>query len=195
MSYELVVIGASWGGLRALEVILPSLPADYPAAVVVVQHRRFDSPRDAMANLLADRSALPVCEIEDKMEIKPGGVYLAPADYHVIIEEGHFALSTEEFVDFARPSVDVLFETASDSYGSSVIAVVLTGLMDDGSRGIRCIKQAGGYLIAQHPDSAERPAMPQATIDTGLVDRVLALGDIGPALTELAPSPSQEKVR
>lgn len=183
--YQLVAIGTSWGGLRALGRILPALPKDFPLPVVVVQHRRADSPRDAMSAVLDSSSSLPVRDIEDKDPIQPGYVYLAPADYHLIVEPGHFALSTDGPVDFARPSVDVLFETAADSYGGSLIAVVLTGSNADGSRGLVAVKRGGGLVIAQHPDSAERSNMPLAAIDTGLVDRVLPLGDIAGALTEL----------
>lgn len=189
MPYDLVAIGASWGGLRALSHILPVFPEDFPAAIVVVLHRHVDSPRDAMAGVLATSSVLPVSDIEDKDPIEPGRVYLAPADYHLIVEPGHFALSTEELVDFTRPSVDVLFETAADSYGSSLVAVVLTGLNADGSRGLAAVKRRGGHVIVQHPDSAERSGMPAAAIATGLVDQVIVLGDIGHALTQMVAGP------
>ena len=195
MAYELVAIGASWGGLRALGSILPGLPEDFPAAIVVVQHRHADSPRDAMSGLLDSSCRLPVRDVEDKDPIRPGHVYLAPADYHLIVEPGHFALSTEESVDFARPSVDVLFETAADSYGPGLIAVVLTGLNADGSKGLAAVSRRGGYVIAQHPDSAEKVNMPTAAIATGLVDRILATGDIAAALVELTSSEVEDSFK
>lgn len=191
MGYELVVVGASWGGLRALNVILPGLPEGFPAAVVIAQHRRTDSPRNTMATLLQDGCKLPVTEVEDKAPIEPGKVYLAPSDYHLLVERGYFSLSIDEHVQYARPSVDVLFESASDSYGDKVLAVVLTGLNEDGSVGIARVKKAGGYVIVQHPSSAEKADMPEAAIATGSADRVLALGDIAAALTELTLQPAK----
>lgn len=192
MDGELVVIGASWGGLRALNVILPGLPEGFPAAVVIAQHRRPDSPRDTMTSLLQKDCRLPVIEVEDKQAIEAGRVYLAPPDYHLLVEEGYFSLSIDELVQYARPSVDVLFESAADAYGNRVIAVVLTGLNEDGSGGIARVKEAGGRVIVQHPSSAEKADMPQAAIATGLADRVVALGDIAPALTELTMQPAEE---
>lgn len=194
MSYDLVVIGSSWGGLRALSYILPALPENFPAAIAVAQHRRTDSPREGMATILRMDSNLPIKEVDDKDQIEPGRVYLAPSDYHLLVEPGYFSLSTDEMVQFARPSVDVLFESAADAYGSSVVAAVLTGLNEDGSNGVRRVKEAGGYVIVQHPDSAEKVDMPKAAIATGAVDRVLALGDIGRALAELIPAPVQGPV-
>jgi two-component system chemotaxis response regulator CheB len=195
MGHKLVVIGASWGGLRALNVILPALPGHFPAAVAIAQHRRPDSPRDAMASMLQAGCRLPTKEVDDKETIEPGRVYLAPSDYHLLVEEGYFSLSTDELVQYARPSVDVLFESAADSYGEKVVAVILTGLNEDGSDGITRIKEAGGHVIVQHPDSAEKPTMPLAAIDKGVADSVLALGDIGPAVVELVTGTADRRVR
>ncbi len=195
VSYELVAIGCSWGGLRAMEHILGGLPESFPAAIVIAQHRRADSPRDAMVAILDGLGPLPLGEVEDKQPIEPGHVYLAPADYHVLVEPGHFSLSVEELVDHARPSVDVLFETAADSYGSGLLACILTGLNDDGSKALPLVKKRGGFVIVQHPDSAEKPEMPQAAIATGLVDRVVAMGDMAATITELVGATSQEAAR
>ena len=195
MAYGMVAIGTSWGGLRALGHILPSLPSDFPAPIVVVQHRRANSPRDAMSSLLSTASSLPVREVEDKDPIEPGHVYLAPPDYHLIVEPGHLALSTEAAVENARPSVDVLFESAADSYGSSLIACVLTGMNDDGARGLAAVKANGGYVLVQHPDSAERTGMPDAAIATGLADRVLPLADIAAELATLVGTAARESMR
>ena len=195
MGYELAVIGASWGGLRALSHILPALPKDFSIPIVIVQHRSADSPRDAMSAVVGSASSLPVRDVEDKDPIEAGHVYLAPADYHLIVEPGHFALSTEAGVDFARPSVDVMFETAADSYAESLIAVILTGLNADGSLGLVAVKRGGGHVIVQHPDSAERPGMPTAAIETGLVDEILPLGDIAGALVRLAAGRVEDSMR
>src|SRR5688500_8348438 len=144
MGYQLVAIGTSWGGLRALGHILAQIPKDFPLPIVVVQHRSSDSPRDAMSAVLSAGSSLPVRDVEDKDPIQPSAVYLAPADYHPLLEPGHFALSTVAGVDFARPSVDVMFETAVDSYAEPLVAVVLTGLNADGPHGLVAVKRNGG---------------------------------------------------
>lgn len=188
LTYDLVAIGCSWGGLRALGLVLGSLPTDLSAAIVIAQHRSTGSPRDALAAVLASTTSLPVAEVEDKDVIEPGHVYVAPADYHLLVEPGYFSLSTDELVQYARPSIDVLLESAADSYADRLIAMILTGANEDGATGVRRVKQSGGFVIAQHPDSAEKPTMPRAAIDTGVVDEVLALGDLGPRLLELCTS-------
>ncbi len=185
MSYDLIAMGCSWGGLRALGHIIESLPADLPAAVVVAQHRSARAPTEALISSLSGRSRLSICDIEDKDPVEPGRIYVAPSDYHVLVEPGYFSLSTDELVQFARPSVDVLFESAADAYGSRLIAVVLTGLNEDGADGVRRVEEAGGLVIAQHPDSAEKSEMPLAAIATGAVDEILPLGDIGAFLARV----------
>lgn len=192
MSFELVVVGASWGALQAFGRILPGLSADLPAAVVIVQHRSPDSPASALVETLNRTSALPVREAEDKVPIEPGTVYVAPADYHLLIEPGHFALSTEGEVDFARPSIDVSFESAADSYGEGLVACVLTGANEDGSKGIVHVKRNGGYVIAQEPEGSERAAMPRASIATGLVDRVVSLDEVARVINELVGASVEE---
>lgn len=174
----LVAIGASLGGLKALQTILAALPAGFPAAVAVVQHREKGAD-DTLAGLLQEASALPVGEVQDKDPIEAGRVYLAPPDYHLLVEGDHFALSTEAPVAFARPSIDVLFESAADAWGSDVIGVLLTGANADGARGLKAIRGQGGLTAAQDPATAEAPAMPQAAIEAGAADRVLMLEEIG----------------
>lgn len=178
-------MGCSWGGMRALEVVLEALPANLPAAVVIAQHRSPESPRNGLAGILSSASKLPVAEVEDKDPIEAGHVYIAPTDYHLLVEPGYFSLSTEGVVQFARPSVDVLLESAADSYGERLIAVILTGANEDGSAGCIRVKGSGGVVLAQHPDSSAKPTMPRAAIATGAVDRVLALADIGPHIARL----------
>ncbi len=139
---KIVVVGASTGGLKALQTLLPALPAEFPAPIVIVQHRGTDS--EILADFLRRSSKLRVKEPEDKELIEAGNVYLAPRDYHLLIDDGSFALSTESPVAYARPSIDVLFESASDEYQDRVIGVILTGANRDGARGLQKIKAGGG---------------------------------------------------
>jgi two-component system chemotaxis response regulator CheB len=175
--YELVVIGASWGGLDALGRVFAELPADFPVPVVVVQHRGADSRGGRLESMLA-MGGLPVHEIDDKDPIEPGAAYVAPADYHLIVEPGSFSLTVDERVQYARPSIDVTFETAADAYGPRLIGVVLTGANEDGAAGLRRVMDRGGVTVVQDPAGAEKPTMPQAAIDAGGAQRVLALEEI-----------------
>jgi two-component system chemotaxis response regulator CheB len=134
---------------------------------------------------LARQSKLPVVDVDDKLRIRPGQVYLAPADYHLLVEKGEFSLSVDAAVSYSRPSIDVLFESAAEAYEDRLVGIVLTGNNNDGARGARRIKQQGGFVIVQDPKSAEAPAMPQATIDAVRVDRILPVDRIGPFLIEL----------
>lgn len=184
---EIVVVGASAGGLKALETILGALPRGFPVPIVAVQHRARDSS-DAYAEVLGKGSALPVHEIEDDDRLRAPGVYLAPPDYHVLIEPGRMVLSVDEPVSYSRPSIDVLFESAADVYGARVCAVLLTGANADGAKGLVRIKQAGGYAIVQDPKTAESPEMPAAGIAKAPVDMVLPLGEIADALVRRVAS-------
>ena len=184
MAPELVVVGCSWGGLAALRELLAPLPRSLRAAVAVAQHRGADSTHGMLAAVLRARIALPVEEAEDKLPIRPGRVYLAPPDYHLLVEPDSFALSVDELVQFSRPSIDVLFESAADSFGERAIAVVLTGANADGAAGVARIRARGGLTLAQDPAEAERAEMPAAAIATGAVERVLSLGAIAGLLAE-----------
>lgn len=184
MAFEMVVIGTSTGGLMALEILLLGLPAGFPLPVVIVQHRSVDSG-EMLSTMLRRNSVLPVREPQDKEDILPGHVYLAPPDYHLLVDEDAFALSIEGAVRYARPSIDVLFESAADSYGPGVIAVVLTGANSDGARGAERIKAKGGIVLVQDPMSAECPIMPRATLERVAVDRTLSLTEIAPVLVNL----------
>ena len=195
MTYDLVVIGASWGGLTAVRQILTALPADTDAAVVVAQHRRSDTPGGGLAELLAVRAHLPVVDADDKQPIEPGKVYLAPPDYHLLIQPGWFSLSTEAHVHFARPSIDVLFETAADAYRDRAIGVILTGANEDGAAGLHRIKQRGGVAVVQDPRTAERREMPDSALAATDADAVLTLEEIGPFLYGLVCPPSRPGVR
>jgi two-component system chemotaxis response regulator CheB len=185
MAYEMVVIGASWGGLTALESVLRDLPKRFPAAIAIAQHRSPDGGSEGLARLLQSHSALPVMDADDKQPIEPGHVYLAPPDYHLYVDDGAFALSVDEAVLHSRPSIDVLFESASDVYRDRVVGVVLTGANEDGAHGLKMIKRRRGYTIVQNPVEAERSEMPRAAIREVDPDRVLTLTAIAPALAEL----------
>jgi two-component system chemotaxis response regulator CheB len=185
VSYELVTIGASWGGLHAIETVLGALPEAFPTPIAIAQHRAADAGSGALSRMLSLRSGLHVHEAGDKEPIEPGHVYLAPADYHLLVEPEGFALSTDEAVQYSRPSIDVLFDSAADTYGDRLIAVVLTGANEDGAYGLARVKRRGGATIVQHPDTAEKRTMPEAAIAAGAADQVVPLDEIGPRLAEL----------
>ena len=172
-----VVVGSSAGGLRALERILGDLPPGFPVPIVAVQHRSRESS-DAYAEVIASTTSLPVHDAEDDVPLSAPGVYVGPPDYHVLLEPGRISLSVDEPVSYSRPSIDILFESAADTYGPRVVAVLLTGANEDGARGLARVKAAGGYAIVQDPRTAESPAMPSAAIARAVIDRVLPLEEI-----------------
>jgi two-component system chemotaxis response regulator CheB len=182
--YDIVVVGTSWGGLAALRELIAGLPREFVLPVVVVQHRHRESGT-LLATLLQDHSALRVSEAEDKAPITPGAVHVAPADYHLLVEEGFFSLTMEAPVAFSRPSIDVTFASAADVYGGGVVGVVLTGANADGARGLRRIADRGGLALVQMPATAESPAMPAAALHEVPEARALTLYEIGAALTEI----------
>ena len=187
----IVCVGASAGGLAALEVLLAALNDDFALPLVIVQHRG-RTAGDGLCEYLQKYSRRPLDEPEDKEEIAPGRVYLAPRDYHLLIERDGFALSTGALINFARPSIDALFDSAADCYGAGVVGVVLTGANHDGARGLARIKERGGRAVVQEPASAASPAMPAAALAAiatgggGGVDHVLPLSEIAPLLSQLA---------
>ena len=184
-SYRAVVIGCSAGGLDALSQVLPLLPADFPVPLVIVQHV---SPR-AMSRLhiiLQGKCAIKVREADEKIKPQPGVAYLAPSNYHLLLElDGTFSLSVDERVNYSRPAIDITFETAADLYGRELIGVVMTGASADGSRGLARIRSLGGYAIVQDPQEAQAVVMPQAAIKAADPQAVLPLCDIGPMLIRL----------
>jgi two-component system, chemotaxis family, protein-glutamate methylesterase/glutaminase len=184
MRPQLVVVGASLGGMRALTVLLDGLPGDFVIPLTIVQHRSPDAV-GGLSRFLQGYSRLPVSEIEDKQLISPAQIYLAPADYHVLIEAGAFALSTEAPIMNARPSIDALFESAADIYAAQVIGVILTGASADGARGLARLKQRGGLALVQSPETAECSTMPAAAIAATPVDWILPLAEIAPRLVSL----------
>jgi two-component system, chemotaxis family, protein-glutamate methylesterase/glutaminase len=186
MAFELVVIGTSAGGLEAVCVLLGALPTDFPLPIIVVQHRSRDSR--ALCEVLQDCTTLPLHDVVDKEPLDGGHVYVAPADYHVMVENGYLTLNVDEPVVYSRPSIDVAFESAADAYGAGVIGVVLTGANRDGSAGLRRIANAGGHAIVQSPESAQVSVMPLAAAVAVPEAEILVLEDLAGRLAELARS-------
>jgi two-component system chemotaxis response regulator CheB len=184
---ELIVIGCSLGGMYALQTIFSALTDDYCVPIAIVQHRHKAS-NEGLPAYFRRASHLCVIDVDDKQPIEPNCIYLAPANYHLLVERGSFSLSVDAAVGFSRPSIDVLFESAADAYREHLAGIVLTGSNADGARGAQRIRQRGGLLIVQDPATAEAPEMPQAVIDATRVDRILPLDRIGPFLVELCRS-------
>jgi two-component system chemotaxis response regulator CheB len=176
--YELIVIGTSWGGLDAVSRLLDGLHDDVHQPIVVAQHRSVESEEGGLARLLSSHTRRLVSDPDDKTPLEPDHVYVAPPDYHVLVEHRHLALSTDAPVQFARPSIDVLFESAADAYGDRAVGVVLTGANKDGARGLALIKERGGVAIVQDPSSSAKRAMPDAAIAATTADAILPLEEI-----------------
>ncbi|MET0936416.1 MAG: chemotaxis protein CheB [Luteibacter sp.] len=175
---ELVVVGASAGGVQALQTLVHALPADFPVAVLVVLHVPRDRPNSVPA-LLALHSAVPVREAEDKQPIEPGTVTFAPSDYHLLVEDRvSVALSIDPPVLFSRPAIDVLFESAAAVFGDGVLAILLTGASADGSEGVAAVRGAGGSAWIQCPSEAVASTMPASAIARAGADAILSLDDL-----------------
>jgi two-component system chemotaxis response regulator CheB len=190
--YDLICIGASWGGLRAVGQVLADLPGAVDLPVVIAQHRSADSREGALAQLLSGQTHRRVVDAEDKMPLEPAHVYVAPPDYHLLVERGSLALSVDERIQFARPSIDVLFESAAHEYGSGVIGIILTGANEDGAHGLSRIKARGGVAVIQDPSGAARRTMPDAAIASTAADAILPLEDIGKFVYGLCVNPAAE---
>jgi two-component system chemotaxis response regulator CheB len=182
--FEIVVVGTSTGGLKALQTLLAGLPSGFLLPIVIVQHRGTGS-ENGLSEFLGKSSSVPVTEPEDKELLLPGHAYLAPRDYHLLIENRSFALSTDPAVGFARPSIDVLFESAADQYQQRTIGVILTGANRDGARGLATIKSHGGITVVEDPASATSREMPDAALAQTNADWILRLQDIAPRLQQL----------
>lgn len=173
-----VVIGASAGGIQALRVLLEGLPATFAPPIVVVQHIPPDRP-SALAELFGYRCVLPVVEADDKQPLRPGTVFFAPPDYHLLVEDRQtLALSIDEPVKFSRPSIDVLFESAAAAFGTQLLAILLTGASSDGSEGLVSVRRAGGKAWVQCPSEAAVPTMPESALALAGADAVLRLRDM-----------------
>jgi two-component system chemotaxis response regulator CheB len=187
MAVELVAIGASWGGLRAVECVLGTLPADFGAAVVIAQHRQGQAEdHERLAALLDARCVLDVQEAEDKQALSPGMVLVAPADYHLLVEPDSVALSVDPPHNFSRPSIDILFGSVADAYAERAAGVVLTGSNGDGAVGLARIASRGGPAIVQDPETATRAEMPRAALAATPGAQVVALEEIAALLVALA---------
>ena len=188
MGFELIAVGTSVGGLHALIALLGDLPATFHLPIVVVQHRTPDT-KSGLAELLQSHLHLTVVEADDKEAIEAGHVYLAPPDYHLLIEPDRtLALSTEGPVHYARPSIDVLFESAADVYRDALLGVILTGASSDGVKGAQRLKQWGGCLMVQDPATAESAVLPGAVLEAVEADDVLPLDRLAADLRRLAGS-------
>ncbi|MDO9545453.1 MAG: chemotaxis protein CheB [Pelolinea sp.] len=186
INFDIIVLGASLGGLKASQTILSALPARFSTPIVIVQHRKPDSSASrTLTNLLQKSCALPVVEAEDKMTIKRGQVYISPPDYHLLVEEDHFSLSTEAPVNYARPSIDVLFESTAIAFGKHVIGVLLTGANIDGALGLKAIRSCGGLTIVQDPKTADAVEMPFGALEVDAADHIMPLNEIGPFLVNM----------
>jgi two-component system chemotaxis response regulator CheB len=184
VGYDIVVVGTSWGGLAALRTLVAGLPDSFQMAVTLVQHRHKDSDH-LLRTLLQERSTLRVFEVEDKMPLEHGHIYVAPPNYHTLIEPGYFSLSTDAPVRFSRPSIDVTFASAADSYAHRTVGIVLTGANEDGAQGLRRISDRGGMAIVQDPDTAESRPMPEAARKAVPRARVMTLEGITEFLAAL----------
>jgi two-component system, chemotaxis family, protein-glutamate methylesterase/glutaminase len=184
-AFDIVALAASAGGLNALAEVLSTLPAEFTAAIAIVQHLA-PQHRSLMADILSRRTALKVKQAQEGDSLTPGTVYIAPPDRHLLVNcDGTLSLSKSELVHFLRPSADLLFESMAASYKNRAIAVVLTGTGTDGAMGVEAVKKMGGTVIAQDEATAEFSGMPTAAFQTGDVDFVLPLQEISKALITL----------
>ena len=189
-NFDVVAMGASAGGLKALGQVLDALAKDFPSSIVVVQHLA-PGHKSWMANLLGRTSQVKVKQAEHGEILLPGTVYTAPPDEHLLVGPGKIQLAHSQLIHFSRPSIDLLFESVAGTYGSRCIGVVLTGSGKDGAEGIRTIKEAGGITIAQTPQTADFRHMPEAAIATGCIDFILPLAKIGEKLAGLCSAPKR----
>ena len=185
---DAVVIGASADGVEALSTILPALRADAAAATMVVLHIPRERP-SLLPEIFSAKCAQPVREAQDKEPVQPGTICFAPPDYHLLVDttpDGpQLAMSNEEPVNFSRPAIDVLFESAADCYGERLLGIVLTGGNADGAAGLQAIRAAGGLAVVQDPREAQAPYMPEQALEAGPVDYVLTLAQIAGLLRTL----------
>ncbi|WP_143177723.1 chemotaxis protein CheB [Cystobacter ferrugineus] len=180
-----VVLGVSAGGVEALSFLLPLLPRTFRPALLIVLHIPPERP-SLLVDIFAPRCALPVREAQDKEPVKPGTVYFAPPDYHLMVDKGPtLSLSVDEPVHYSRPSIDVLFESAAYIYGARLAAVILTGANEDGAQGLAAVRAAGGVTLVQSPETAHMPVMPAAALARGPVDFVLPLEQLAQVLNAM----------
>jgi len=185
---RLVVVGTSWGGIDALKVLLKHINAPFTFSIVIVIHQERQK-KSHLSKIFAEMVSFPVLEAEDKQPILPGNVYISTPNYHLLVEQdGTLSHTVDSPVNFCRPSVDVLFQTAADAFGKRVIAIVLTGANQDGAEGSKWVKQRGGQVFVQDPKEAEAKVMPLATIANIDVDFIGSLSSLALALNDLERS-------
>ncbi len=185
MSYKAIVIGASAGGFYALRKLIPKLPLGFTMPILIVQHLSPTSD-NYMSTYLNNLSKIKVKEADEKETILPGYTYIAPPNYHMLVEEDYtISFSTDRKVNYSRPSIDILFETAAFTYGKQLIGIILTGANNDGSKGMALIKDCGGFCIVQDPKEAESDAMPTAAIEKSNPQKILKIDDIVNLIIEI----------
>lgn len=176
--YKAIVIGTSAGGLFAISTLLEKLPQNYSAPIIIVQHRSKE-PTSLLEEILQSKCNIKIKQADEKEKIEKGIVYIAPPDYHLLIENDFtFSLSADEPVNFSRPSIDVLFESAASVYKDKLVGIILTGTNNDGALGIKAIAENNGLVIVQNPKEAQFPAMPLASIHTQKVNHIFTLSEI-----------------
>ncbi|MEJ7586545.1 MAG: chemotaxis protein CheB [Ferruginibacter sp.] len=186
MAYEAIVMGVSTGGMNAMKVVFSALPGSFSLPIIIVQHIAANSDT-RWIDFLNNHSHLYIKEADEKEKIEKGKIYLAPANYHLLIESDKtFSLTISERVNFSRPSVDVLFESAAETYREKLIGIILTGANTDGTAGMKRIKQYGGLTIVQDPGTAQSRQMPASAISAVTVDHVLPLDELAGQLIKIA---------
>jgi two-component system chemotaxis response regulator CheB len=182
---DAIVMGASAGGVEALMALLPTLSVAFRTPIFIVLHLPRDQP-SLLSQIFLQKCALPVCEAVDKEPVRSGTVYFAPPDYHLLIDEGPcLALSADELVNYSRPSIDVLFESAADIYRARLLGIILSGANEDGAEGLAAVHAAGGITIVQQPDSAQVKQMVVAALNRNPTSHVLDLEGIAAVLHSL----------
>jgi two-component system chemotaxis response regulator CheB len=192
---DAIVIGTSAGGVEALSVLLPAIPRAYRGAVFVVLHLP-RGRRSLLVDIFGPKCALAVREAEDKEPVVPGTIYFAPSDYHLLVDRGpELALSTDAPVNFSRPSIDVLFESAAEVYGPRLLGIILTGANEDGAAGLEAVFRAGGTTCVQDPSTAYAPQMSESALRRIRADHVLGLAELAQFLSTVvvATGPSREE--
>lgn len=185
-TYRAIVVGTSAGGLHALTFLLNQLPPNYPIPIIVVQHRSKDQ-RDLFEEVLQSKCKIKIKQADEKEKIRGGYVYIAPPDYHLLVEtDMTFSLSADEMVLYSRPSINVLFESAAIVYRDKLVGIILTGANNDGASGISMIKKHGGLTIAQAPAEAQFPVMPGASIKTKNIQHIWTLVEIQNFLLQIS---------
>lgn len=192
---EGVAIGASAGSVEALSILLPALPVDFRAALFVVVHLPRERP-SFLAEIFGAKCLRPVREAEDNETVEPGTVYFAPPDYHLLVDAGpRIALSVDGLVNYSRPSIDVLFESAAAVYSDRLLGIILTGANEDGSAGLAAVRRAGGMTMVQDPEGAKASCMPLSALERTSADFVLSLEDMADFLGTLETGTASDRPR